>query len=387
MKCVALIPVRGGSKGIPRKNIKLLCGKPLLYWVCRAAQDCAAIDTVYVSTDSDEIAATARSLGLAKVQVIARAPETATDSASTESVMMDFAGRADFTHVALLQATSPLLSSDDLKRGCAKVLGGDCDSVVSVVRQKRFRWAAGADGTISPENYDPLKRPRRQDHQGFLVENGAFYITSRERLLSSGCRVSGRIEPVEMAEESYFEIDEPSDWIIAEGLLAARQRGEAISLAERIARVKLVVSDVDGCLTDSGMYYTETGDEIKKFNTRDGLGFRLLKQAGYHIGIITQENTALMKRRAAKMGVDNVHQDVTDKVPVMAGILERLGLKWEQAAYLGDDRGDLGVLHKVGLAACPNDAISEARAAAHLVLRAKGGEGAFRELAERILNQ
>jgi 3-deoxy-D-manno-octulosonate 8-phosphate phosphatase (KDO 8-P phosphatase) len=76
-----------------------------------------------------------------------------------------------------------------------------------------------------------------------------------------------------------------------------------------------------------------------------------------------------------------------DKVPVMASILERLGLEWEQAAYLGDDRGDLGVLHKVGLAACPNDAISEARAAAHLVLRAKGGEGAFRELAERILNQ
>lgn len=385
MKLVAIVPARGGSKGIPGKNVRPFCGKPLLYWVCRAAQDCAAIEAVYVSTDSEDIAAVARGLGLDKVRVIAREPETATDTASTESVLLDFAGRVEFTHLALLQATSPLLASAELDAAVARLAAGGCDSVFSAVRQKRFRWTVDATGAAQPDNYNPATRPRRQEHDGFLVENGAFYITSRERLLASGCRMSGRMEAVEMPEETYFELDDLTDWIIMEGLMRRREQIKRGGLRERLRAIRLVASDVDGCLTDSGMYYGEQGDEIKKFHTRDGLGFRLLREAGYQLAIITQEHTALMRRRAAKMGVVELHQAATDKVAVMEELLQRLGLDWSQAAYLGDDRGDLALLARVGVSACPADAIAEARDTVDMVLNTRGGEGAFREFAEQIL--
>ncbi|MFM1920198.1 MAG: acylneuraminate cytidylyltransferase [Candidatus Hydrogenedentota bacterium] len=386
MRLVAVVPARGGSKGIPGKNIRPFCGKPLLYWVCKAAEDCAAIDAVYVSTDSEEIAAAARGLGLSKLRVIERDSGTATDSASTESVLLDFADRVDFTHLALLQATSPLLQSSELDEACARIAAGACDSVFSAVRQKRFRWTIDSSGKAIPENYDPLRRPRRQEHEGFLVENGAFYVTSRARLLESGCRMSGRIEVVEMPEDAYFELDDLFDWTIMEGLMRRREQLRRGDLAARIRGLRLVASDVDGCLTDSGMYYTEQGDEIKKFNTRDGLGFRFLKEAGLGVAIITQENTDLMRRRAEKMQVPELHQGIFDKPACMAGMLRSHGLDWAQVGYLGDDRGDLELLRRAGVSACPADAVREVREVCDIVLQSPGGAGAFREFAELILS-
>ncbi len=386
MKTVAVVPARGGSKGIPGKNIRSFCGKPLIYWVCKAAQACDAIAEVYVSTDCESTAATARGLGLSKVHVIGRAPNTATDTASTESVLLDFAGRVDFTHLALLQATSPLLTADDLAKGCARLAAGPCDSVFSAVRQKRFRWSVDAEGLAHPDNYDPLHRPRRQEQEGFLVENGAFYITSRERLLETGCRMSGRIEAIEMPEDTYFELDDLFDWTIMEGLMRRREQVLRGDLPSRLRALRLVASDVDGCLTDSGMYYTETGDEIKKFNTRDGLGFRLLKEAGCKVAIITQENTELMRRRAAKMQVPELHQGILNKVAQMESMLEAHQIDWADVGYLGDDLGDLELLRRVGVSACPSDAIREVREVADIVLSSAGGTGAFREFAEIILS-
>lgn len=381
---VALVPARGGSKGIPNKNIRSFCSQPLLYWVCKAAQDCAAVDAIYVSTDSAEIAEVARGLGLSKLHVVERAPETATDTASTESAMLDFCGRVQFDHVALLQATSPLLTATELQQGCERVLSGVCDSVLSVVRQKRFHWSLAATGVATPLNYDPAARPRRQDHEGTLVENGAFYITSRAGLLESGCRLNGRMGVVEMPEESYFEIDEASDWAIAEGLLRARMQ-QPDALREKMQRIRLVASDVDGCLTDSGMYYSESGDELKKFNTRDGLAFRRLREAGLHTAILTLENTMLMRRRATKIGVEDLYQGCSDKVAAMQELLDRHGVAWEEVAYLGDDLGDLELLKRVGLSACPADAMPAIREVALLRVGRRGGEGAFRDLADAIL--
>ncbi len=386
MSLVALVPARGGSKGIPGKNIRPLLGKPLIYWVCRAAQDCASVDAVYVATDDDGIAGAVRGLGLSKVQVIGRDPATATDAASTESVLFDFAERVDFDHLALLQATSPLLTAADLEAGCQAVLSGACDSALSVVRQTRFRWRQSEDRLATPENYDPQQRPRRQDAEGFLVENGAFYITSRERLLADRCRIGGRIRAIEMPEDTYFELDDWADWTIIEGLLSRRLRGAEPDLDARIQKIKIVLTDLDGCLTDAGMYYSENGDELKKFNTRDGKAMDLLRDAGILRGIVTQEDRELNARRAAKLKVDEIHQGAKDKVAVIEGILMRHGLTWENLAYLGDDLNDLPVVQRAGLSACPADAVStQVRGAVHLHLSTPGGSGALREFVERIL--
>ena len=135
---VAFIPVRGGSKSIPLKNIKTLAGKPLVYWTIKAAVECSNIDLIYVATDSEKIKDTVLGLNFDKVKVIGRGKETSTDTASTESVMLEFAEKYKFDKICLIQATSPLLTSKDLKKGFSVLK--EADSVLSVVRQKRFIW-------------------------------------------------------------------------------------------------------------------------------------------------------------------------------------------------------------------------------------------------------
>ena len=223
---VAFIPVRGGSKSIPLKNIKPICGKPLVYWTIKATCNCNYIDKVYVATDSVKIKETIESFtnesennSFSKVVVIDRSPESATDKASTEYAMLEFASKYEFDNIVLVQATSPLLQTSDLDRGFEAFQKTGTDSVISVVRQKRFLWAYDKEENAYPLNYDVFNRPRRQDFAGYLVENGAFYISKRNDLIKYKNRVSGNIKAVEMNEDSFFEVDDPSDWIIIEDLM------------------------------------------------------------------------------------------------------------------------------------------------------------------------
>lgn len=208
-KTVALIPLRGGSKSIPKKNIKEICGKPLCEWVIQAAVNSLLIDDVYVSTDSVEIKDVVENLNLG-VTVVNRPAEYASDEATTEAVMLDFMSHVDFSRVLTIQATSPLLKACDLDAALAQFKQEELDSMVSAVRTKRFFW--NDDG--APINYDPMHRPRRQDFKGTLMENGAFYVTTREILSKQHCRLGGKVGVFEMSESTAYEIDEPSDWAI-----------------------------------------------------------------------------------------------------------------------------------------------------------------------------
>lgn len=218
MNNVALIALRGGSKSIPKKNIKPLAGKPLSAWTLEAAAGCAAIKTVYVSTDSEEIAALVQGLGLG-IQVIMRPAEYATDEASTEAVMLHFMRQVDFEVLVTIQATSPLLTSSDLGLALAQFNEQQLDSMLSAVRTKRFFWHDDA----TPINYNPLSRPRRQDFPGTLMENGAFYITRHEILQRYQCRLGGKVGIYEMDESTAVEIDEPGDWERVERMLLQRK--------------------------------------------------------------------------------------------------------------------------------------------------------------------
>lgn len=218
MKTAALIPLRSGSKSIPKKNIKPLAGKILAAWTLEAAATCSEINTVYVSTDSCEIADIVQSLGLG-IQVIMRPAVYATDEASTESVILHFMSQIDFNLLVTIQATSPLLTDSDLDNALVQFRRQHLDSMFSAVRTKRFFWNDDA----TPINYDPLHRPRRQDFRGTLMENGAFYITHRKILQDQQCRLGGKIGVYEMNEATAVEIDEPEDWERAEGLLLLRQ--------------------------------------------------------------------------------------------------------------------------------------------------------------------
>jgi YrbI family 3-deoxy-D-manno-octulosonate 8-phosphate phosphatase len=153
----------------------------------------------------------------------------------------------------------------------------------------------------------------------------------------------------------------------------------------RARKIRLVAMDVDGVLTDAGMYYTESGDELKKFNTRDGMGVALVREAGLKTAILTRESTRLVERRGAKLRIDHIFVGVTDKLTCMRTLLGELGLTLEQVAYIGDDVNDYELLCHVGLAAAVRDASRLPKSVAHIITEAKGGEGAVRELCEIIL--
>ena len=378
---VAFIPVRGGSKSIQLKNIKKINGRPLIFWVLDDVVECEGIDKVVVSTDSEDIRATVNLYDSSKILVIDRSEVVSTDFASTESVMLEFADNYDFKNIILVQATSPLLDRKDLDNGLEEFQ--NADSVLSVVNQKRFVWKSKENS--KPLNYDYLNRPRRQDFDGFLVENGAFYITSKELLLKTKCRISGKINCVIMDEASYFEIDEPSDWLIVEKLLQNKYGGPDLSY--RLKNIKCLLTDCDGVLTDGAMYYTENGDEIKKFSTHDGMGFKLLKEKGFITGIITGENVQLVKRRFEKLGLDELYMGVSDKLKVLDEICEKYDLKYDEIAYVGDDINDLPIINKVGFSCSVNNAIDCVKKRVDYVTTKDGGDGAIREVADLLLRK
>ena len=215
---IALIPLRGGSKSIPGKNIKPLGGKPLCAWVLEAAFRSGIFQRLIVSTDSAEIAAVVQSTGI-PLEVIMRPAEYATDTATTESVMLHVASLVDFEVMATIQATSPLTRPEDFAAAYDQFRKQEADSLVACVRLKRFFWSD--DG--QPINYDPLHRPMRQQFRGTLWETGAFYFTKRRVLEERQCRLGGKIAVYELPEDVGVDIDEPEDWERLERIMARRQ--------------------------------------------------------------------------------------------------------------------------------------------------------------------
>jgi 3-deoxy-D-manno-octulosonate 8-phosphate phosphatase (KDO 8-P phosphatase) len=153
----------------------------------------------------------------------------------------------------------------------------------------------------------------------------------------------------------------------------------------RLKKIKLLATDVDGVLTDAGMYYSDNGDEMKKFNTRDGMGMTLLREQGIKVAIITREDSHIVERRAMKLKITDVFQGSRDKVVSMEVLLKRHNLQWDEAAYIGDDVNDLGVLKRVGFSAAPADAAVQNKSVVHYITKKKGGEGCVRELCDMLL--
>ena len=215
---VAFMPLRGGSKSIPGKNIRLLAGRPLFAWALGAAVESSSFDEVWVGTDSDRIAEYVRQLFEDQVRVFRRAAHTCTDEASTESAQLEFAQAVPFSVLCTIQATSPMTGTADFRQARRSFDEAGADSLLTATRLKRFFWSDDA----KPLNYDPANRPRRQEFAGTLMENGAFYFTRRGLLEQQRCRLGGRIVIHEMDGDSATEIDEPGDWNVLERLLLAR---------------------------------------------------------------------------------------------------------------------------------------------------------------------
>ncbi|PTB95145.1 acylneuraminate cytidylyltransferase [Marivirga lumbricoides] len=378
MKKIAFIPVRGGSKSIPLKNIKLLNGKPLVYYITAALQESDSIDEIIVATDSTAIANVVRGFHLSKVKIYHRKEENAADHSSTESVILEYIQEANVssdTIFILAQATSPFTKAVDFDQALKLYQNGNYDSLLTCARIKRFFW----DKNGQPINYDYKNRPRRQDFEGDLIENGAFYINTVANIIKDKNRLSGKIGIYEMPEYTQLEIDEPWDWQLAEQLILKYSNLPS----EDKKLIKLVLSDVDGVLTDAGMYYSENGDELKKFSTYDGKGFELLRVKGIKTGIITAEDVALNRKQAKKLQLDFEFHGIKDKASQLKSIIKETGISADEIAYIGDDLNDEEILKTVGVAACPANSISRIKEIPNIIkLQKSGGQGAFREFVD-----
>lgn len=378
-KNIGFIPLRRDSKGIPGKNKKKLVGRPLFCWVLTEAIF-SELDEVYVFTNDTEIIdfINKEYHWTSKVKTLLREEINANDTASTESALIEFSEKInqDYELLCLLQATSPLTTSKDINNAINKITNDGFDSVLSVVKTHRFTW--NLDGTA--QNYDVFNRPRRQDFDGLLIENGAIYITKKEAFLSSKNRVSGNIGLIEMPEDTLVELDSLTDWLIVENLLTER-----LKKAKKTQRIEYLVLDVDGVFTDGGIYYNAEGELAKKFDMRDGMGLEILRENKVVVVVLTAENSALVAQRMKKLNIQNTFLGVKDKYSFLQQFLVSNKSSIGAVVYIGDDVNDLANLCNAGWSFAPNNATNAVKPHVDMVLNQDSANGAIREACEFIL--
>ena len=371
---VAIIPLRAGSKSIVNKNKKKLLGRPLFTWVLGEAIR-SNLSKVYIFTDDSDILDYIQKeyTWTDKVEGMLRSAASATDTASTEMAMFEFAEKIkyNFDTLCLLQATSPLTTVQDINKTLAKISEEGYDSALTVVESKRFIWNEAGKSL----NYDYLKRPRRQEFEGMLIENGAVYACTKAQFQASKNRLGGKIGIVKMHEDTLIEIDEPTDWTIVESLIENRLR----SAKKSPTQIKVLVLDVDGIFTDGSITYNKEGEFSKTFSMRDGMGLEIIRETGLEVFIMTSENSQLVEQRMNKLGLKNVFMGVKDKYSRLTQLAKERGLNKNEIAYLGDDVNDLANICSVAWGLCPADGMPEVKNRADVVLNANGGAGAIRE--------
>lgn len=383
MNILALIPARGGSKGIPRKNIQPLAGKPLLAYTIEHARQTPAITRIVVSTDDAEIAAVAEQYG---AEVIWRPAEISGDDASSESALLHALDHLRDTEgyepdlVVFLQATSPLRQPDDIQKAIEALQREQADSLFSACPVHGFVWRREGE-KLSSLSYDYRHRPRRQEVSGEdLIENGSIYIFKPTVLRQYGNRLGGKIAVYQMHPLDSFQVDEPDDLRLIEQLLPLRCPKPRPDLTA----IRLLALDFDGVMTDNRALVDEEGREAVWVNRSDGWGIARLKEAGVEVVVLSSETSPVVTARCQKLGITAI-QGVNEKRAVLETLAAQRGLSAAEVAYVGNDLNDLDCLRWAGMPIAVADGAPEVKAVACWVTSRPGGAGAVREIADALL--
>jgi len=378
MSVVAVIPARGGSKGVPGKNLQRVGGIPLITRAIAAAVSSRLIDRVLVSTDDPAIARTAIAAG---AEVVDRPPALSGDEASSESALFHALDslEADPEITVFLQATSPFIGPLDLDSAIARVRDGDEDVVFSAVESHGFLWSLAEGGAVGV-NHDHRSRARRQDREPHYLETGAFYVMRSAGFRAIGHRFFGRIGVTLVEPRTAIEIDSPEELEVAAVLAGLIDSAAWPGPIE----VEAVVTDFDGVHTDDRVLVAADGSEYVMASRSDGMGVRRLREAGYPLLILSAEANPVVAARAAKLGAE-VLQGVRTKSAALIRWAEDRGIRLDRVAYLGNDLNDLGCMAIVGWPVAVPGSAPEVIAAARVVLDTPGGYGAVRELADLVL--
>ncbi|MES4901144.1 MULTISPECIES: acylneuraminate cytidylyltransferase [unclassified Streptomyces] len=397
-RVVAVIPARGGSKGVPAKNLAAVGGVPL---VARAVRECLAsrlVTDVVVSTDDAGIAAVARGAG---AEVVQRPTAIAGDTATSEAAVLHALDAYEATHqisaevVLLVQCTSPFIVREDVDGVAEAVLDGGADTALTVAPFHGFVWRDAEDGTDAETdatadggygvNHDKSYRPRRQDRPQDLLETGAAYAMRVEGFRTERHRFFGRTALVRTDAARVLEVDDPHDLARARALapLLDAPRPGALPTREDI---DAVVLDFDGTQTDDKVLIDSEGRELVAVHRGDGLGIAALRRAELALLILSTEQNPVVAARARKLRVPVLH-GIDRKDLALKQWCEEQGIAPERVLYVGNDVNDLPCFGLVGWPVAVAGAHDVVRGAARAVTSTPGGDGAIREIASWILGK
>ncbi|MFE4367164.1 cytidylyltransferase domain-containing protein [Streptomyces sp. NPDC056835] len=390
MTVLAVIPARGGSKGVPAKNLAPVGGVPLVVRAVRACLAARRVTDVVVSTDDAAIADAARTAG---AEVVLRPAAIAGDTATSEAAVlhaMDAYGamRGKTAEVVLLvQCTSPFITADDLDGVAGAVTEDGADSALTVAPTHGFIWRqdsagsadAGASGGYGV-NHDKSNRPRRQDRPQEYLETGAAYAMRAEGFRAANHRFFGHTALVATDPARVLEIDDPHD--------LARARALAPLLDPAVLPtyddIDAVVLDFDGTQTDDKVFVDSDGREMVAVHRGDGLGIAALRRSELKLLILSTEQNPVVAARARKLQVPVLH-GIDRKDVALKQWCDEHGIAPERVLYVGNDVNDLPCFGLVGWPVAVASAHDAVRAAARAVTTTPGGEGAIREIAAWIL--
>jgi len=376
MRSVAIIPARGGSKGIKDKNLSSIDGLSLVARSVILAKSVNQISDVYVSTDSTPIAQEAKRFG---AQIIERPPELASDVASSEAALLHALGLINPAPdiLVFLQATSPFTPGDELSEAINLVSEGKFDVVFSAVESHNFLWSLN-DGKAVAVNHDPSVRIRRQDLEPRYAESGGFYVMRAHGFAKAKNRFFGNVGLVEIPVIYGLDIDSEFDLEIARAISPNNKSHQSL-----FGLIDGIVFDFDGVHTNNFVYVDQTGVETVRVSRSDGMGIELLRDAGIRMTVLSKEKNQVVAARCEKLGLTYV-QNCSKKSVEIDRWIKNQDVDRSRVAYLGNDINDIECLQSVGWPIAVSDSHPSIKPFVRQFLKSRGGEGAIRELADLI---
>ncbi|MFI6049122.1 cytidylyltransferase domain-containing protein [Streptomyces violascens] len=380
-KVLAVVPARGGSKGVPGKNLASVAGVPLVVRAVLACRSARLVTDVVVSTDDPAIAAAARSAG---ADVVVRPAAISGDTASSEAAVLHALDEHPDTDVVLLvQCTSPFLTREDIEGVAAAVVEDGAETAVTVAPFHGFLWRESIENGVGGGQgmgHDKSFRPRRQDRPQDFLETGAAYAMDAEGFRTHKHRFFGRTALVRTDPARVLEIDEPHDLERARALAPVLDRLPTPTCDD----VDAVVLDFDGTQTDDKVLIDSEGRELVAVHRGDGLGIAALRRAGLKLLVLSTEQNPVVAARARKLQIPVLH-GIDRKDLALKQWCEENGIDPARVLYAGNDVNDLPCFALVGWPVAVGSAHDSVRAAARAVTRTPGGEGAIREIAAWLL--
>lgn len=401
MKTLAVIPARYGSVRLPGKPLLDICGKPMIQHVYELVSRVQGLDAVVVATDDAHIAEVVQAFG-------GKAFMTSPDCRSGSDRVREVAESLSADIYINVQGDEPLLEPTAIEKLLAVFIDDAQVQVATLCSRISERQARSphqvkvvcdntGDALYFSRSLIPFVRDDASAPALFWGHIGIYAYKAAALHLFR--QLPSTLEQLEKLEQLRFlqagvpirvlevppmgaGVDTPEDLERVRAVFKERRRADVL---KKLKNIRLVITDVDGVLTDGGLYYGADGESLKRFHARDGLGIKLLQEAGIQVAVLSGRDCLALRRRLEDLGVVEAILGQNDKRTVLSGIIERCGVTADETVFVGDDISDMEAFGLCAVAVTVSDAPDYVRARADLILERMGGRGAFRELADMLL--